>query len=370
MRVVFVTREGYELAGARVRCYNFARMLNAAGIEARVFSFGDHLGAKCGEKEFEMSAWQKFWLNVKALKALLKEDRETVFILQRVNYHVLAPLLVVLFKRSRFILDVDDWNIREDPVYYFGFYPSSKMEYVTRCLAGRAVICIAASRFLTTYLRAYNQHTCCLPTGVDAELFLPQSGRHSGGTIFSWVGTAYHPEMGENLSFVLDCFSEVADQYSAVCLSLAGEGKYYEKIKEVVSSHRHREKITVHGWIRADDMPAYLAGIDVGLLPLIQSSRFNLGKSPTKLFEYMSMAKPVVSSDKGEARHIVRQGQTGFLAQRREQFVEAMLCLAKDGSLRSAMGQAGRGDVLARYSLRVITKELVGIIKNIDEVGP
>ena len=46
MKVLFITREGYGLSGARVRCYNFARELAGHGIEARVFSFAEQLGAK------------------------------------------------------------------------------------------------------------------------------------------------------------------------------------------------------------------------------------------------------------------------------------------------------------------------------------
>ena len=32
MKVIFVTREGYDLAGARVRCFNFAKELKRRGF--------------------------------------------------------------------------------------------------------------------------------------------------------------------------------------------------------------------------------------------------------------------------------------------------------------------------------------------------
>ena len=59
MRVVFITREGYNLSGARARCYNFAKELRKVGIDTEVLSFADNLGAKYGEKEFEMGAIEK-----------------------------------------------------------------------------------------------------------------------------------------------------------------------------------------------------------------------------------------------------------------------------------------------------------------------
>ncbi|MBF0331175.1 MAG: glycosyltransferase [Candidatus Omnitrophica bacterium] len=365
MKVLFITREGYELAGARVRCHNFARELNSAGIEAGVFSFAEQLGAKCGEKEFEMSLWWKLWLNIRAFKVLMKEGPDTVFFLQRVNYHILAPLFVVLLKKNRFIFDCDDWNMRENPVYHFGFYPSSKMEYLTGRVARKAAACIAASNFLYEYLCPFNRNTHRLVTGVDAALFMSRPRPDDGRVTFSWTGTAYHPEMGDNLKFILECFTAVADKQASVFLSLAGEGKYFEEIRNTARQHKHGSRILIHTWIPADNMPEYLSGIDVGLLPLIQATKFNLGKSPTKLFEYMSMGKPVVASSTGEARHIVRHGQTGFLAEDKERFIEGMCVLAEDVHRRRCMGLEARKDVEAKYALKVLGRQLVGIIEGI-----
>lgn len=364
MKVLFITREGYELSGARVRCYNFARELAKHGIEARVFSFADNLGAKCGERELEMSGLEKFRLNVRTFRTLIREPRETLFILQRVNYHALAPLLVAGIKKNSFVLDCDDWNIREDPAYHFGFYPSSKMEYLTREIAKRAKGCLAASVFLTDYLKKFNPQVHYLPTGVDTELFHPCSKPDSSRITFSWTGTAYHPEMGENLRFLLSCFSTIADQYKNISLSLAGEGKYLEEIKREVAGNKHKEKIEVHSWISSNKIPEYLSRSDIGLLPLIQHTKFNCAKSPTKLFEYMSMAKPTISSDRGEASLVIRDGETGFLAKDREEFMSRMRLLIENAPVRQKMGSKAREDVGKYYSLKVLGEKLAAILKN------
>ena len=49
MKVLFITREGYELSGARVHGYHFARELVRQGIEARVLSFTDDRDTPCME---------------------------------------------------------------------------------------------------------------------------------------------------------------------------------------------------------------------------------------------------------------------------------------------------------------------------------
>ncbi len=365
MKVLFVTREGCHLSGARVRCYNFARELTKHGIEASVFSFAENLGAAGGERELGMSAFERLRLNARALLPLFKEPRETLFVLQRVNYHVLAPLFVAALKKNRFLLDCDDWNIREDPVYHFGFYPSSKMEGLTRWIARRAARCLAASVFLTDYIKQWNPRTNYLPTGVDTELFRPQPRPESSRIVFSWTGTAYHPEMGENLRFLLDCFSAVADRYGHVFLSFVGAGRYYEAFKREVSESKHGDRIEVRDWIAPDKVPEYLLQTDVGLLPLIQHTKFNCAKSPTKLFEFMSMARPVVCSDRGEASLVVRDGENGLLARDREEFVSGMCRLVRDPALRERLGQKAREEIEKYYSLKALGEKLAVILKDL-----
>ena len=284
MKIIFITREGYNLSGARVRCYGFARELRKYGVNTEVFSFADNLGAKYGEKEFEMPILEKLKYNIEAFKALLRKERDAVFYMQRLNYHTLAPFLVSLLRKNRFIFDCDDWNIRENPIYYFGFYPSSKMEYFTRKIARYSDICIVASKFLKKYLGEFTSKAYYIPTGVDTDLFKPHNNNtHSSKITFSWIGTAYHREMGDNLKFVLDVFSLLAEKYSNIFLDIAGEGKYFDEMKNNVNNLRHRDRIRINGWIPPNMIPGYLSNIDIGLLPLIQNSKFNKSKSGCRI---------------------------------------------------------------------------------------
>ena len=363
MKVIFITREGYNLSGARVRCYNFARALMQYGINTEVFSFADNLGARYGEKEFEMSFSEKIRYNIKAFRILFRKEKDSIFFIQRLNYHALAPFLVSLLKGNRIIFDCDDWNIRENPEYYLGFYPSSKMEFFTRKMAVYSDVCIAASSFLKDYLSRFSKNVYFIPTGVDTGRFKPAAGCEDNSKIvFSWIGTVYHKEMKENVEFILDCFSALADKYANIFLSLAGEGRYYKEIFSYTDRSKHKERIKINGWIDPDSIPSYLSEIDIGLLPLIQNTKFNMAKSPTKLFEYMAMAKPAVSSNIGEAAHIVRDGDNGFLAGTKEEFIEKMEDLIRNPVLRYKMGNKARETAEKDYSLNVLGKRLYEIL--------
>jgi len=366
MKIVFVTREGYNLSGARVRCYNFARELKNLGLDTEVFSFGDHLSAKYGEEELQVPFSKKINLNILAIKKLAQE-KDAVFFIQRLNYHALAPLFVSLPRRNKIIFDCDDWNIRENPVYYFGFYPSSKMEFITRRLCGYANVCIAASMFLKEYFGKFARKIYYLPTGVDTDFFKPRLDIRDDSVVrFSWVGTIYHKEMHENIQFILHCFSVLAKQYGNIFLHLAGTGSYFKDVSIQAKGLFCADRIVLDGWIPPDRIPDYLNRMDIGLLPLIQDSRFNRAKSPTKLFEYMALAKPVVASRIGEAELIIEDGKTGFLASNKEEFVCKMKLLIDDIRLRNNFGYEARKVVEAEYSLKVLGCRLKAILDDIE----
>lgn len=367
MKVFFFTREDNNLSGARVRCYGLAAELSKYGIDAEVFSFARQLGAKCGEKEFEMGLIRKIKYNIRAFRYLRKRiDADSVIFMQRLNYHTFAPLLISWLGRRKFIFDCDDWNIRENPTYHFGFYPSSKMEYLTRKLARYSNACIAASGFLKEYLSRFNPKVYYLPTGVDTRMFSQESGDKNGSrVVFSWIGTAYHPEMGQNLSFLLDIFAALSEKHSNIYLSLAGEGRYFNEVISRLDTFKYKERVINEGWIPPERIPAYLAKIDIGLLPLIQNTKFNLAKSPTKLFEYMAMAKSTVSSNIGEAKTVIHDALNGFLAKDKEEFMLKMDKLIIDPVLRTRMGALARSNVEENYSLAVLGRQLYEIIRTV-----
>lgn len=365
MKIIFVTREGYNLSGARQRCYGFARELKRYGIEAEVFSFADDLGAKYGEKESEMSLAEKLKYNLIVFKRLIKEDKNSIFFLQRLNYHALAPVLVNLLQKNKLIFDCDDWNIRENPKYYFGLFPSSKMEYAYRKLAKHSELCIAASSFLKDYLEPFSKKIYYLPTGVDTDHFYPRQKQDSEKIVFSWTGTVYHQPMLENLNFILSCFLELAEEFNNIFLYIAGQGKYYEEFKKTAVRNRFSQRIKIFPWLEPDSMPQFLSSVDIGLLPLIQDSYFNKAKSPTKLFEYMAMAKPAVCSALGEAKNIIEDGVDGFLAHSRDDFIIKMKQLIEDAPLRRKMGENAGKCVENNYSLAVLGARLNDILKSI-----
>lgn len=107
-----------------------------------------------------------------------------------------------------------------------------------------------------------------------------------------------------------------------------------------------------------DQMPSFYAAADICLVPLKKRDyfRYNI---PSKIFEIMACARPIVLGVEGQAREIVEQAQAGIPVEPEnpDAFAAAIRKLAADPELRARLGESGRAHVLRHYSRRQKARE-------------
>jgi len=357
MKVIFITREDSSMPAVRVRCRDFSRRLQRAGINTEVFSYADIFGAKSGRDERKMGAGEKIRYNFQAYQRLSLE--KNILFLQRFNYHSFAPFFLRIFKNYKLVFDLDDWEARENIKYYFNKIPSSKAEIMMRIIANKSHLCIGASKFLVEFLEKYNKNVIYLPTAVNTDFFKPEDEKKKrDNLVVSWIGTIHRRDNVENIRFLIDCFQGLPSFNKPLTLEIAGDGIYIEEIKELVEKSANPQ-IFLKNWISPEDMPDYLNNVDIGIMPLIQKTKFNMAKSPTKIFEYMAMSKPVIASNIGEAASIINDGENGFLANNKDDFINRLKILIEDKNLRQRMGENARKRVKKYYCLNNVSQTLL-----------
>jgi len=150
-------------------------------------------------------------------------------------------------------------------------------------------------------------------------------------------------------------------KYFYIFFEIRGDGIYKSDLIDIIGQN-HDPNILLKEWVSPESIPGYLANIHIGLFPTVSKTKFNQAKSPTKLFEYMAMAKPTVSSHIGETSHIIKDGDNGFLAQTKGEFIEKMQRLIENAELREKIGEKARKTVEENYSLKVLGKRLYEIL--------
>ena len=102
-------------------------------------------------------------------------------------------------------------------------------------------------------------------------------------------------------------------------------------------------------WQQATET-AELAGADIGI-SWLPDDAWSEGKCGLKVLQYMAAGLPVVANPIGVQKKMVRHGETGFLVETPDEWLQAIRWLARDPDLRRTMGLAGRKLVEAEYDV-------------------
>ena len=181
-----------------------------------------------------------------------------------------------------------------------------------------------------------------VPNGVDVHRFDPShvSARRSApaftvlfvGSLTSWQG----------LDVLLHAASAVPD----VEIAIAGDGPDRAALVALAQQLGVTSRVRFLGRVAPDDVPALVAGADVCY------SGHSAFRSPLKLYEYMAMGRPVISSSVPDAKSALVDGQSGFLFPPGdvERLTDALRQAYTARECLDVMGQRARREVVANHS--------------------
>jgi glycosyltransferase involved in cell wall biosynthesis len=288
---------------------------------------------KAGHR-LELRAVPKGWW---ARVRLFRELDGANVILQR---RLLPAWQRTLLRRAagRLVFDFDDAVFLRDSYSPRGLHDPVRLRRFTATL--RACDAVAAGN---TFLHAQAARWAggavhVIPTCVDPQVYPAAAhDRPAGRAQLVWVGSAS----------TLRGLQEVAPLFEEVGRRLAGL-----QLKLVCDRFLHWRHLPIVPcpWT-AQGEAAELASADVGIA-WMPDDPWSRGKCGLKVLQYMAAGLPVVANPVGVHTELVRHGETGFLAQTPEQWVEALGRLAHDPPLRRRLGQAGRRLVESGYGVR------------------
>ncbi len=194
------------------------------------------------------------------------------------------------------------------------------------------------------------------PNGVDPEVFHPECGgervRRALGVenkiVIGFVGT-FGPWHGAPV--LAEAATKVRDERCHFLF--IGDGDERAICESIIEAAGRSERATFAGRISHDQIPAYLDACDILASPHVASSDGSeFFGSPTKLFEYMAMQRPVVASRLGQIADVIIDGENGLLIEPGDagELAQAIERLAADENLRARLGAAARRAVAERYT--------------------
>lgn len=208
-----------------------------------------------------------------------------------------------------------------------------------------------------------------VPNGVDIERFDPKLsgaeirrrfGISDDAVVYGFVGS-FAPWHG--LDLLVDAFTRLLKSHSAIHLLLVGQANaQWKGLLDRVTGPDLEPHITVTGFVPPQDIPPYLAAMDITVL---SNSAYYC--SPLKLFEYMAMAKPTVGVRTAPVAATLQDGEEGLLFPQGsvDALAAALDQLTKDKELRTRMGAAARRRIEREYTWQHNAEQVFDLLERV-----
>ncbi len=176
-------------------------------------------------------------------------------------------------------------------------------------------------------------------------------------------------ERNRGTRLMVEAFSRVHDEMSDARLLLVGHfmpPELEHEVREDVAAHGLEDAVTITGRVPFEEIGTYLKRASAGWVPW-QPVPKNKKNIPTKLFEYMAYALPVVSSDLPSTRPFVGDEENGYrvTADDPDAHAVAFLRLLRHTERAQEMGRAGQELVQTRYNWGSMEERLLALYEEL-----
>ena len=184
----------------------------------------------------------------------------------------------------------------------------------------------------------------------------------TGKVVIGFTG-GFYP--WHRLDLLLEVFVKLSIKHSDIALLLVGDGPEKERLVKDVHCAGLENKIIFSGNVRNDVLPFYISAFDIAVMP--HSNDYG---SPMKVFEYMSMEKPVVVPQFGPLYEVVTNGQEGFLfgPENISEFSCFLDKLIMDEGLRQEMGRKARYKIIEKHNWHKNASSVIEFFKQMVDV--
>ena len=198
------------------------------------------------------------------------------------------------------------------------------------------------------------------PNGVNADVYHPKidgtSVRNqynlSEKKVLGFIGTFGKWHGAEILT---KAFGEYCKLYpnNNLVLFLIGNGLMMPEVKNIIKNYKIEKQVILPGFVEQSLGPIYLAACDILISPHIENpDGTKFFGSPTKLFEYMAMGKPIIASKLGQLQEILKHEETALLTTpgNEIEIVECIHRLINDEKLSSILAENARKEVVSKHT--------------------
>lgn len=211
------------------------------------------------------------------------------------------------------------------------------------------------------------------PNGVDPQVYSPEV---DGGAVrrrlaiddsyvIGFIGTfgRWH-----GAPVLVEAFARVLEEWGSrggrqpLHLLMIGDGQTQVQCRELARQFGIEGSVHFTGTVPQKDGPQWLAACDLLVAPHVPNPDGSpFFGSPTKVFEYMAMQKPIVASSLGQIGEVLTHGDSACLVEPGSvsSLTKGLLSVLDDPDAASAMARRARQEVLTHFTWRAHVERIV-----------
>jgi len=160
---------------------------------------------------------------------------------------------------------------------------------------------------------------------------------------------------------------KLKDTIPEIKLVIVGKNTTDIILRKQVKDLQLEQFVDFEGWQNVSLFQSYILSSEICISPLHRNLQHDVAYA-NKIFQYMSLAKPLLVSDAIAQRKLVEKVACGLVHKERdfEDFSNKVVALYKNKALRIALGESGKKFVQNEFSWEQTSKELINLYNNME----
>ncbi len=200
-----------------------------------------------------------------------------------------------------------------------------------------------------------------VPNGVNVEQFSPEKADPIKFFDFPTIIFVGSVRRWQGLQLLLEAIASLKCEDIKYGLVIVGDGPNLPDCKRIVEQKKIKTQVEFTGHVPWTQVPDLITGADLGYSGRITPEFGQVYFSPLKLYEYQSMAKPVIAAAHKDAQSLIVPRETGYLfePENLNDLISTLRFAYQDNQRWPDMGKKARDIVIKHHSWKSRVRDML-----------
>jgi glycosyltransferase involved in cell wall biosynthesis len=211
-----------------------------------------------------------------------------------------------------------------------------------------------------------NGKVCMVSNTINFENLSIQAEKKNTDTFTIFYGGAINRHRG--LQLVLEAIKMCVLKNIKIRFWIVGDGSFRKELEKISVKLKIDSQVSFLGHKPFNEMLEIMSESDAAIIPHLRTEN-NDASSPNKLYQYMYLNKPIISSDCTSLKRIINETHTGYIYKNDspEELFHLLERLSGDRKLLDEIDGNGRKAIMEKYNWNIDKQRLIEAYQGLAE---